>query len=243
MRRLQAVLISTGIMILAPCAALAAGGERTYLLKSASGLLLRNVAAEAAVYDGRPAVRLTETPAPDAAQARGSDGHSVAILPGSDFEDGVIEVELAGLPEAGAGDGARGFVGLAFRVSPDASRFECIYLRPTNGRADDQLRRNHSTQYISHPGFPWHRLRKEQPGVYESYADLVPGAWTRVKIEVSGVKARLYVNGATQPALIVNDLKLGPVAGGVALWIGPGTEAYFSKVVVRPDKRERSSGE
>ena len=56
---------------------------------------------------------------------------------------------------------SRGFVGVAFRVAADQSRFECIYLRPTNGRVEDQVRRNHSVQYISVPGFPWPFLRKE----------------------------------------------------------------------------------
>jgi hypothetical protein len=97
------------------------------------------------------------------------------------------------------------------------------------------LRRNHSTQYVSHPDFPWQKLRKETPGVYESYVDLEPGAWTPVRIVVAGVKAQLYVHGAPQPVLIVNDLKLGAGAsGGVALWIGPGTEAYFSDLTITP---------
>jgi hypothetical protein len=51
----------------------------------------------------------------------------------------------------------RGFVGIAFR------RF---YLRPTNERADDQVRRNHATQYISHRDWPLARLRKETPSQY-----------------------------------------------------------------------------
>ena len=84
---------------------------------------------------------------------------------------------------------ARGFTGVAFRISPDAAKFELFYLRPTNGRADDQERRNHSAQYDSFPDYPWFRLRKETPGKYESYVDLVPGEWTKVKISVSGVKA------------------------------------------------------
>ena len=104
--------------------------------------------------------------------------------------------------------------------------------RPTNGRADDQLRRNHSTQYISFPEYEWQRLRTEAPGQYESYVDLVPGEWTRIRVEVSGVKARLYVNGGAQPVLVVNDLKHGDGAGGVGLWIGMGTEAYFSNLRV-----------
>jgi hypothetical protein len=110
----------------------------------------------------------------------------------------------------------------------------CFYLRPTIGRADVQLRRNHTTQYISQPDHPWHRLRKENPGLYESYVDLVPGEWTRVKIVVSGTTARLYVHGAEQPSLIVNDLKLEASEGAVALWIGPGTEAHFANLRVEP---------
>ena len=48
-----------------------------------------------------------------------------------------------------------------------------------------------------------------------------------MRIEVEGVRARLFVNGAAQPALVVNDLKRGVTSGSVGLWIGPGTEAYF----------------
>jgi hypothetical protein len=107
-----------------------------------------------------------------------------------------------------------------------------FYLRPTNGRADDQLRRNHSAQYISMPDYQWSRLRKESPGQYESYVDLAPGEWTKIKIEVSNVKARLYVNDSTQPVLIVNDLKYSDSRGSVALRIGMGTEAYFANLRV-----------
>jgi hypothetical protein len=59
------------------------------------------------------------------------------------------------------------------------------------------------------------------------------GAWTSVKIVVDGGRAQLYVNGSSQPVLIVNDLKLGDEGGAVALWIGSGTEAYFSNVRLR----------
>jgi hypothetical protein len=165
--------------------------------------------------------------------SREDESQAIAILTDSDFQDGVIEAIVAGLPRADADEGARGFIGIAFRVSPRAEQFECFYLRPTNGRAEDQLRRNHSTQYISHPNFPWYKLREENPGMYESYTDLVSGAWTKMKIEVAGIRARLFVNDAPQPCLIVNDLKLGETRGRIALWIGSGTEAYFSNVTVR----------
>ena len=84
----------------------------------------------------------------------------------------VGAVDLAGFPGPGSSDTARGFIGVAFRSTPAAKALECFYLRPTNGRADDQLRRNHSTQYVSEPDYGWPRLRSETPGVYESYVDL-----------------------------------------------------------------------
>lgn len=219
MRRKGLTLLSTLACMTGPLAA------QTLPLDSPAGLKLHRVAAESAVLAGRKAIRLTQAPE---SQPQAED--RLAIVTGSDFQDGVIEIDLAGQPGAGAAEAARGFVGIAFRVAHDLCKYECFYLRPTNGRADDQVRRNHSLQYVSVPEFPWPRLRKEFPEKYESYADLVPGEWTKVKIQVRGVKARLFVHGAAQPALIVNDLKHGEGRGAVALWIGPGTLAHFANL-------------
>ncbi len=195
--------------------------------KTSSSLELHSVEIRDATYRGKRALRVRETQAADNAE------HSLVILPNSDFQNGTIEARVAGLPRAGAPVGSRGFIGIAFRVAPRGEQFECFYLRPTNGRAADQLRRNHATQYISHPDFPWYKLREENPGVYESYTDLVTGAWTKMKIVVLGTHAQLYVNDAKQPCLIVNDLKLGERRGAIALWIGSGTDAYFSQLAWR----------
>jgi len=184
----------------------------------------RNVSIAPANYKGRSAIQVI-------AAADAPNATSYAVVKDALFRDGAIEVDLAGQPAAGAGDGARGFIGIAFRLQADG-RYEYIYLRPTNGRADDQIRRNHSTQYSSHPDFDFARLRKEAPEKYESYVDLQPGVWTKYRIEVEGGKARLYVNGAEQPCLIVDDLKLAPREGRVALWVGPGTEGYFSNLKI-----------
>ena len=78
----------------------------------------------------------------------------------------------------------------------------------------------------------WRRFRKESPEKYESYVDLEPGVWTKYRIVVDGTKARLFVHGAAQPCLIVNDMKLGDSEGAVALWVGPGTEGYFANLKI-----------
>jgi len=192
--------------------------------QSADRLEGRSVSIAQTNYNGRSAIRVIAAPeAPNAA--------SYAVVKDESFRDGTIEVDLAGQPAAGAGSGARGFIGIAFRLQADGA-YEYIYLRPTNGRADDQVRRNHSTQYSSHPDFDFARSRQEAPEKYESYVDLEPGVSTKYKIEVEDRKARLYVHGAEQPCLIVNDLKLEPRGGGVALWVGPGTVGYFSNLKI-----------
>lgn len=188
-------------------------------------LIPHKVRLESVDYLGKRAVKMTE-------DGVVSNGEAYAIVKEAVLHNGAVELELAGRPAAGASSGARGFVGVAFRLQ--GGQFEYIYLRPTNGRADDQVRRNHSTQYGSHPTFGFAELRKESPEKYESYVDLEPGAWTRYRITVEGTKARLYVHGASQPCLIVNDLKLGDSSGAVALWIGPGTEGYFTGLKIEP---------
>jgi len=185
------------------------------------------VKLESVDYLGKRAVKVTE-------DGQVPNGEAYAIVKEAVFHNGSIEVELAGRPAEGSGGGARGFIGIAFRLQND--QFEYIYLRPTNGRADDQVRRNHSTQYSSHPNFSFAEARQQAPEKYESYVDLEPGAWTRYRITVEGTKARLYVHGASQPCLIVNDLKLGDSSGGVALWIGPGTEGYFTGLEIKAAK-------
>ena len=196
----------------------------TVALSTESGLKLHDVRASATTHQGQKAVRLVNTTQ--------QNGEAYAIVDGPMLQDGAIEVDVAGRPEGGASEGARGFVGVAFRMKSDNSAFECFYIRPTNGRADDQLRRNHATQYTSFPGFPWQKLRQENPGVYESYVDLVSGEWTHLRVTFNGKRAQLFVNRAPQPVLIVNDLKLAPRAGGVALWIGSETEAFFRNLRV-----------
>ena len=195
---------------------------RVVELESPSDLQLHYAFADNVSYRGQDAIRLIES------DDTPENAHSLAVVPHSTFMDGTIETEVAGVPRPGAPPEARGFVGIAFRVQSQAVAFEAFSLRPTNGRSDDQLRRNHSTQYIAHPDYPWYRLREGSPGRYESYADLVAGEWTPIRIVVSGSQALLYVNRGEQPCLVVNDLKLGRAAGQIALWIGGGTEGDFS---------------
>jgi hypothetical protein len=178
---------------------------------------------------GKNAVRVTRDTA-----IRGADIPTFVRLINTDhFNNGTIEVMMLSRLLPTADPGARGFIGLAFRINKDNSRFESIYIRPTNGRADDQLRRNHSTQYFSYPDYSFDRLRKEEAGKYESYADMGLNEWIKMKIVVKNAQARLYLNDHPQPVLIVNDLKQGTAgSGAVGLWVDGGTDAFFRDIKV-----------
>ena len=163
----------------------------------------------------------------------GADLPTFVKIKSVDFKDGAIEVKVLSRLLKNAPASARGFIGVAFHIDSLNSRFESIYLRPTNGRADDQLRRNHSIQYFSYPDYKFDRLRKEAEGVYESYADMGLNEWITMRIEVKGKQAKLFLNDNKQPSLIVNDLKLGDnVSGAIGLWVDVGTEGYFKDLKI-----------
>jgi len=205
-----------------PCA-VAARAEHIALTEPGAVELV-GTSADVTPYHGRRALQLTEKPA--------GSGQLMAILRGVSFHDGTIDVDVAGSRSKTAAPTDRGFIGVAFRLQPDGRHYECIYIRPTNGRSGDQLRRNHSTQYESLPDWPWNRLRIESPGVYESYADMTEGQWIHMKIVVKDRGASLYLGGASQPCLLIHDLKLGDVTGGIALWGGSGTVGYFANLAI-----------
>jgi hypothetical protein len=230
---LAVVVISGALLVSRPEAR--QSQAKQYTLETAAGLTMRDLTAEPATLQGKTGLRITM---PEATlkkiSANAGDLEQIALIDGLEFDNGIIEAEIAGAPAPWAGDAARGFVGIAFRVQNDSKTFDAFYLRPTNGRADDQERRNHVTQYISHPDWTWARLRKETPSRYESYVDLVPDTWTKVKIDVNGVRARLYVHDQPQPVLIVNDVKTGAQGkGAVGLWVGSGTIAHFRALKVQ----------
>jgi hypothetical protein len=208
-------------------AAVATPASQTFALTDTNDLLEQGVKAEVVEYRGRKAVRLT---------MQGEDG--LALVKGMQFRDGTIEVDIATKVTTPPGVRRPGFTGIAFRARPDASHFDLFYLRPGNARSEDQAMRNHSVQYVAEPGFGWEKLRRQWPSIYEAYAELQLDEWTKVKIEVHGRQAKLYVNGSENPSLVVDGLKGEDLQGAVALWSYAGEEAYFSNLRISNAKPE-----
>jgi len=213
--------------------------EKTSIqLSSVENLQFVNAKGSIIEYNGESSLRVSSSSEGPAAE----DLETLVVIPEIKFSNGIIEVEVSGEPAPGASPLARGFVGIAFRVNKgDKYEYECFYIRPLNGRAENQIQRNHSAQYISHPEHPWHRLRKEFPEMYESYVDLEPGKWTKLKIDVVGTIAKFFVNDSQQPNLIVKDLKHGESEGAIALWLHSSTIAHFRNLVIQPNKFKRDA--
>jgi hypothetical protein len=194
-----------------------APGVQTFPLAGPEDLEGRNMKLAAVEYKGRKAVRIT--------MERQPPYEGLTLLRGTEFADGAIEADMAVKVNTPPGIWNPGFIGIGFRARPDARHYEMFFLRPGNSGSEDQIQRNHSVQYVSKPDFDFSKLRRPWPSVYEAYADLQPETWTRVKIEVQGRLAKLYVNSAANPVLVVDGLKGEELKGGVGLWAGPGRKA------------------
>ena len=190
-------------------------------------LEVHNVITKPVQYRGKTALEVRDAvpQLPDATTR-------LVLIKDVTFRNGTIDLYLTGDTAADAPATYRGFVGVAFHIGTDRSRFECIYLRPKNGRSPDPVQRTHATQYTSQPDFPWNKLRADTPGKYESSVDIMPGEWIHVRIQVSGKRAALFVNDSKEPTLLIND-RLGTLdEGPIALWVGPGTIANFTDLKV-----------
>lgn len=197
-------------------------------LDATTRLQLANGRALWVSHRGRAALKL----APLEGHESDTDQEMSALLLDTDLGDGVIEIDVSGARRQGYAtddiSAYKGFIGVSFRVRGDSA--ERFYVRPENARHESEVFRNRSTQYESAPDFPWNRLRQESPGTYESHANMEAGGWTSLRIEVSGTTARLFVNGASDPSLVVHNLKLGSTRGKVALWTRISSDAYFSNL-------------
>jgi len=231
---LQRWLRYGAVTVLASTALFAQAPPQTFPLTETTGLAAPKVKSEAVTYLGRKCIRLI---------TEGEDHAALTLLPGTDFQDGVIEADIALKSTMPPGVRYPGFVGIAFRSRADASHYELFYLRPGNSDSDDQAQRNHSVQYTSEPGFGWYPLRRQWPSIYESHAALAMETWTKLRIEVAGRGAKLYLNGSAKPSLVVDGMKGEDLRGAVGLWSYTDEEAYFSNVRITPSSPQTLKNE
>ena len=188
-------------------------------LAEGQGLQVFNRRVTSLSDSARKGLRLSENP-----------DVGVAYLPGVEFANGVIEVDVRGKDVQ-----QQSFVGVAFH-GVDSTTYEAIYFRPFNFQAADPARRARAVQYVSHPAYPWQKLRAEHPGVYEQPVKPVPdpNGWFHVRVVVAGSRVSVLVNDATEASLVVN--RLGERTNGlVGLWVGNNSGGDFANLRIRPE--------
>ncbi|HZY37705.1 MAG TPA: hypothetical protein VFE53_13700 [Mucilaginibacter sp.] len=134
-------------------------------------------------------------------------------LKGVSFSTGSIDIDLRGRDVY-----QQNFLGIAFH-GDDTTTYDAIYFRPFNFQTPDTLRHKHMVQYISQPDYPWERLRKEHPLVYENTISPapMPNNWLHAHIVVTKDEIIVYVDHSTVPSLKVKKLN-DRVEGGIGLW-------------------------
>jgi hypothetical protein len=141
-------------------------------------------------------------------------GQNVVWLDGFEFSAGTIEFDAKGKSTPPQSS----FIGVAFRVA-EAATHDAVYFRPFNFREADPEKKSHAVQYVSEPQWPWQKLRNEKPGQFEKPIEPAPDgdAWFHAKVVIEKRQVKVFVNGATEPALVVNELSDRP-GGSVGLW-------------------------
>lgn len=133
------------------------------------------------------------------------DENTYAKLVDSSFHNGIIEVKMLSRLLKEAPDFARGFIGIAYRIHEDDTKFESFYVRPTNGRqCDDSVRKQHGCQYFSYPTYTFAYFRKHGITKYENQVDIDLNEWISLKAVIEDEKATFYSNDDPQPLLVVD---------------------------------------
>ncbi|MBS4040914.1 MAG: DUF1080 domain-containing protein [Flavobacteriales bacterium] len=199
---------------------------------------LHNVTGEIVKFQGKKALRierdLNAIPFDSIRlEATVDEPHYARLLGLEDFENGTIEVKMySQLQDPAPYSGIAGFIGIYFRIENDDSNFESIYLRPKVGRSDNQLRRNHTVQYFSYPNHKFDTLRKTAPFRYEGSAPVALNEWIKMRIEVNGERAELFINDMKYSSFIVDQMLGTSKKGFVGLYVDIGTIGYFRDLKV-----------
>lgn len=193
--------------------------------------LSRNVTLEQVVYLGRPALKVSRNEAHRASHETGSHYHTYVKLPLTTFYEGTINVDIA-LVKSGRRSIATS-AGLAFRMQSN-DHYDLVHFHSNNDafNAIQQDQHSPSVQYVSPPTWTREKLRLEQPWRYEAAARIIHARWNRLRIDVRNHTLSVFIG--SNPAPVIHSPLLGSqTRGAVAYWVGDGTDAYFSGLIIR----------
>lgn len=138
---------------------------------------------------------------------------ALAYVAGLEMADGVREFAVRGR----AGDQSS-FVRVIFH-GVDGDEYEVVYFRSFNFGQENPLKRRHAVQYIAHPDWPWHRLRRERTDQFEKPVrpEPKPDEWFQARVVIENGRIRAYVNNAPEASLDVVWLSARRT-GKVGVW-------------------------
>lgn len=181
-------------------------------------------------FQGEPVLQVTKSE-----KLMVFDENTYCKLEDVSFHNGIVEVKVLSRLLPDAPDFARGFIGLAFRIDKADTSFESFYVRPTNGRVEDAVRKNRAVQYFSYPNYTFDYFRERGITDFEAPADIGLDEWLTIKAVVEEEKAAVYVNDGEEPILSVENLKLGAEAkGSIGLFVDIGTQGFFKDLKITP---------
>ena len=161
------------------------------------------------------------------------DENTYAKLMDVPFHNGIIEVKMLSRLLPDAPSFARGFIGIAYRINDDDTKFESFYLRPTNGRIDDPVRKAHGCQYFSYPKYTFEYFRNNNITDYEAPVDIGLNEWIKLRAVIEESRAEFYVNNYKTPVLVVECMKhCANQKGAIGFFVDIGTEAFFKDLKI-----------
>jgi hypothetical protein len=156
-----------------------------------------------------------------------NEGDGIAWLKGVEFSNGIIELDIKGKDVM-----QQSFVGVAFHGLNNET-LDAIYFRPFNFQSKDPVRKIHAVQYVSHPDYTWAVLREKYNGKYEKAVNPAPNGndWFHARIVVQYPKVTVFVNGNSEPSLVVDKLN-DRKTGNIGLWVGNTSDGEFANLQI-----------
>ncbi len=144
-----------------------------------------------------------------------------AYLDGVEFQDGVIEVDIAASWE-------RSYPGINFRIQSPQD-YERFYIRPhTMKFFESALQYTPSINGIS----GWQLYSGDG---FTGPCEIPYDEWVHIRLEVKGTQARVFIGEGDGPDLQIHDLKNGVSSGTIGLDQMTNGTSYFSNFSYRED--------
>jgi len=151
----------------------------------------------------------------------------VALARGAAMENGTLELDVAATDTTN-------FLGVAFRAA--SPRFSnVIFLRPGLSGSEEAVQYGPAFNSL---GVAWQVYHGEGAN---AVAELARRRWTHLRVELDGPVARLFLDTATAPTLIVPRV-VSSGGTGLGVWTGAfGRGAYFSNLRYTPGQASSGS--